>query len=261
MASQPKEPPKADSSYKSFDLVNRGVKRANPLGSTIFVGLRALDPLLQYGILAHGVGSSLLHKVGLETLPAGPPNTGTFVDALGLSPYRLILLAMSVGTSAKHIYWLLGLTQDELPPAAAATVGAYNLVANSIDTLLFTCVATSASLSGDFPQAPLLVGGTLYVAGMVVETLAELQRKKFKQDPRNAGKPFTGGLWSVVRHANYTGYAIWRAGFACAAAGWGVGAFVFAYHAVDFNQRAIPALDEYCAKKVRVFHTSSFRAC
>jgi protein-S-isoprenylcysteine O-methyltransferase Ste14 len=259
MASQPKASPKTNvsSSYESLDLISRGVKRSNPLGSTTFVGLRALDPLLQYGILAHGVGSSLLHKVGLETLPAGPPNTGTFVDALGLSPYRLILLAMSVGTSAKHIYWLLGLSEEELPPGPAAAISTSQSVANSIDTLLFTCAATSASLSGDFPQTPLLVGGSLYVAGMVVEIVAELQRKKFKKDPKNAGKVCTGGLWSVARHVNYTGYLLWRTGFACAAAGWGIGAFVFALHAADFNQRAIPKLDQYCAEKVRVEHFSS----
>jgi hypothetical protein len=42
--------------------------------------------------------------VGLRTLPPGiPAHTGVgFIDALGLSPYRLILLGMTVGTALKQ---------------------------------------------------------------------------------------------------------------------------------------------------------------
>src|ERR1700712_1218434 len=106
MASVPKE-----SGYKpeQFDLIKRGIQKTNPAGNLTFVGLRAVEPIFQYGILAHGIGSGVLHKLGLQTLPAMPPNTGTFLDGLGLSPYRLILVGMSTGAALKQIYWVLGI--------------------------------------------------------------------------------------------------------------------------------------------------------
>jgi protein-S-isoprenylcysteine O-methyltransferase Ste14 len=239
---------------KQMDLIDRGVKEPSPIGSTVFVGLRALDPLLQYGILKHGYGQRLLHGLGLETLPAGlPTNTGVaLIDKLGLSPYRLILLGMSAGSAAKQIYWLLGTSQEMFPPGAAVTVSAYNAIVNSINSLLFTTTLASASLSGSetFPQPPLVVGATLYIVGILVEAIAETQRAAFKRKPENKGKPYTGGLWKFARHINYGGYTLWRAGYATAAGGWIWGAMMFAWQFYDFSQRAVPVLNDYCEKRV-----------
>ncbi|KAK3079938.1 hypothetical protein LTS18_003551, partial [Coniosporium uncinatum] len=80
-----KAPASSGEKKKPMDLIARGVKRPTPVGSTIFVGLRILDPLLQYQILRHGWGTSALQKAGLEILPAGLPTaTGTLIDAIGL---------------------------------------------------------------------------------------------------------------------------------------------------------------------------------
>jgi len=237
---------------KKFDLINRGVKKPNTLGTALFVGLRSLDPLLQYGILANGVGSTLVSKLGLTQLPMGlATNTGTFIDRLGLSPYRLILLAMATGSAIKQIYWLLFTSEDEFPPSAAIPVVIYNSLFNSINSLAFTTTLASASLSSNetFPQTPLLVGAGLYTIGILTEAIAETQRKAFKSDPANKGKVYSGGLWSISRHINYTGYSLWRAGYTLAAAGWGASVFVASYLLVDFNFRAIPVLNEYCAEK------------
>ncbi|KAF2673020.1 hypothetical protein BT63DRAFT_410076 [Microthyrium microscopicum] len=246
MASQPKETP-----GKKFDLINRGVKKSNPAGTGVFIGLRALDPVIQYGILAKGLGSGLLHKVGLETLPALPPNTGTFLDGLGLSPYRLILLAMATGTAVKQIFWLTATANEEFPPAAAVSVSLFNTFMNSLNTLAFTTVAVSASLSdrSQFPQTPLLVGSALYTVGIALETYSEIYRKSFKDDPKNEGKLCTTGPWGIVRHANYLGYVMWRAGFALASGGWALAAVVAATQSADFITRAIPVLDDYCTSK------------
>ena len=231
------------------------------MGTSIFVGLRSLDPLLQYGILAKGVGSGLLAKVGLEQLPAGlATNTGTIVDSLGLSPYRLILLAMSVGNAARQIYWLTALSNEEFTPQFAVMVSIYNSLWNSANDLLFTTAAFSASLSSGqaFPQWPLVVGVLSYVFGQGLETISELQRKKFKSDPKNKGKAYTGGLWKYARHINYTGYALWRAGYACAGGGFAWGAFALAWSLADFAGRSIPALDKYCSERVSIFGLCMF---
>lgn len=230
-------------------MIRRGIKKPSPGGTGLFIALRALDPILQHGILAKGLGSSVLHKIGLDTLPAGPPNTGTFIDRLGLSPYRLILLSMATGTAVKQIYWLVGLSQEEFPPSSAVGVAAFNTVMNSLNTLLFTCEAFSASLSSgaQFPQTPLLVGSALYAVGIGLETYAEVERKRFKDDPKNEGKVCSRGVWSVARHVNYFGYMLWRTGFALAAGGWAWSAINAAYWVAMFNLRAIPALDSYCS--------------
>jgi protein-S-isoprenylcysteine O-methyltransferase Ste14 len=246
------EASKPTKSSKPHDLIHRGIKRHDVPGTLTFIGLRAIEPLLQYGILAHGVGSSLVHGLGLKTLPAGPPNTGTPLDVLGLSPYRLILLGMAVGSAVKHTYWVTVINQEEFGPGLAAFVAIFNSVGNCINSLLFTCTLTSASLSSGsrFPQTPLLVGAGLYTAGILLEVVSETQRKAFKDDPKNKGKVCTTGLWSLSRHMNYAGYALWRTGYALAAGGWIWGAFNFAIATFDFTTRGIPALEAYCSDRV-----------
>ncbi|KAK3080358.1 hypothetical protein LTS18_002132 [Coniosporium uncinatum] len=247
-----KAPASSGEKKKPMDLIARGVKRPTPVGSTIFVGLRTLDPLLQYQILRHGWGTSALQKAGLEILPAGLPTaTGTFIDAIGLSPYRLVLLAMATGSSVKQIYWLLGISQEEFPPSAATAVGIYNTVFNSINSLLFTCALTSGSTynGGTFPQVPFIVGSALYVVGITIETVAEIQRAQFKRDPKNKGQCYNGGLWSWARHINYGGYSLWRTGYSLAAGGWPWALVVMAWLSLDFNLRAVPVLDGYCSER------------
>jgi len=236
---------------KHHDMIQRGIKDPSPVGTATFIGLRLLDPLLQYGILAKGWGSSTLHALGLETLPAGAPTTtGTPIDALGLSPYRLILLAMSAATAAKHAWWVSGPRQERFDVGAALIVAAYNAAANSANALAFTTQALSASLAGDgaFPQVPLVLGAALFVVGLAVEVVAEAQRARFKADPKNKGRPFTGGLFAYARHVNYTGYTLWRAGYALAAGGWVWAAGTVLLHGSDFALRAVPALSDYCER-------------
>jgi len=216
------------------------------------LGLRAADPFLQYGILAKGWGSSAIEAVGSRTLPLGPALvTNTFLDGLGLSPYRLILLAMATGSAVKQNYWLLGVSNEEMPPASSVLVSVFNTLCNSVNNLLFVCAATSASVNGEhFPQTPLLVGSAMYAVGIVTETVAEVQRMRFKKDPANKGKVYRGGLFGTARHVNYGGYTLWRAGYALAAGGWTWGAVVLAWFTFDFSRRGIPVLSHYCEERV-----------
>jgi protein-S-isoprenylcysteine O-methyltransferase Ste14 len=235
------------------DLIHRGVKKSNLLGTGLFIGLRALDPVFQYGLLSHRIGSTVLAKVGIEQLPMGlGTNTGTFIDKLGLSPYRLILLGMATGSAVKQIYWILFTGEEEFPPSAAIPVSIFNTLNNTINTILFGWAVTSASLASNetFPQTPLLVGSLLYTVGILTEAVSETQRRNFKRDPKNKGKPFTGGLWQYARHINYTAYTFWRTGFAVAAGGWTWGAVAAAFFFFSFDKRSIPILDEYCTKRV-----------
>ena len=242
--------PRSDASKKK-DLIARGDYTPTPLGKATFFILRGIEPVLQYSILAHGLGTSVLHRVGLRTLPPGlPTHTGiSLIDGLGLSPYRLVLLGMAVGAAVKQNIWVTALSGEPMPVTGAIAVGVFNAVFNSLSTYAFLTTATSASTEADFPQPALLIGGSLYVVGIMTELIAEVQRKRFKANPDNKGKAYTGGLWSLARHINYGGYTIWRAGYAMVGGGYTLGALVGAFFAWDFTQRAIPILSEYCEKR------------
>ena len=242
--------PRSEESKKK-DLIARGDYTPTPAGKVTFFLLRGIEPVLQYSILAHGLGTSVLHRVGLRTLPPGlPTHTGiSLIDGLGLSPYRLVLLGMAVGAAVKQNIWVTALSGEPMPVNGAIAVGLFNAVFNSLSTYAFLTSATSASTEATFPQPALLVGSSLYVVGIVTELVAEIQRKRFKADPNNKGKAYTGGLWSFARHINYGGYTIWRAGYAMVGGGYTLGALVGAFFAWDFTQRAIPVLNEYCEKR------------
>lgn len=242
--------PRSEASKKQ-DLISRGDYTPTPAGKATFFLLRAIEPALQYGILAHGIGTPILHRLGLRTLPPGlPAHTGIpAIDRLGLSPYRLVLLGMSVGSAIKQDIWVTLLSGEPMPVVPAIQVSLFNAFFNSVSSYAFLLSPTSASKDSVFPQTPLIVGGTLYTVGILTELVAEIQRKRFKADPKNKGKAYTGGLWQFARHINYGGYTIWRAGYALAGGGWVLGALVGALFAIDFSTRAIPVLNEYCEKR------------
>ncbi|KAK3698624.1 hypothetical protein LTR37_016852 [Vermiconidia calcicola] len=229
------------------DLVSRGKYSSNSLGTATFFGLRAADPYLQYQILGNDWGSSLIQRLGGTTLPRGPPLvTNTPLDIIGLSPYRSILFGMGVGAMVKQNLWLLFMSQEEMTPASGAAVGVFNAVFDTVNTLLFVCSQTSASVNGEhFPQSPLIVGASLYTIGLSLEFVSEAQRALWKRDPANKGKVYDGALFGLSRHINYFGYTLWRTGYALAAGGWLWGATTAAWFTYDFTQRGIPVLQEY----------------
>lgn len=255
MSNQSSDPP----ARKANDIIARGVKKPNLAGTATLIGLRALDPLLQYEILAKGLGSSLLAKLGLSTVPLGTAlvvKTGiAAIDNLGLPLPSLILLGMSVGSAVKQIFWLTYISKEDFPPSSAVFVSAYNSVANSICSLLFVAAATSASLSTSLSvpllgtstrlPLPVAVGTALYLVGMILEAGSEGQRKWFKDKPENAGKICTEGLWSWARHINYGGYTLWRAGYALASGSWIAGLAVGAVQALHFVRIGMGNLDYY----------------
>jgi protein-S-isoprenylcysteine O-methyltransferase Ste14 len=240
-------------SQHNGEFLRRGVYKSNFLGTATFIGLRALDPFLQYQILANGLGTSIISKLGLSTLPFF--GISSFTD-LPLS--RQILLGMAVGSTVKQIYWLLVLSNEEFVPKTAAAVSFYNTFVNSFNSLLLVTTATSAALYGPLVQIPgtqqsislpVAIGAVMFVVGILTETVAEFQRKQFKDDPANKGKICASGLWGMARHINYGGYAIWRSGYTLAAGSWPAAAVMAAWQAWTFIKMSIPELDSYLATR------------
>lgn len=89
----------------------------------------------------------------------------------------------------------------------------------------------------------------MFTIGLLMETVAEAQRKQFKSNPENTGKIYTKGLWALARHVNYGGYTLWSAGYMLAASGWAAGVFIMAFLTWDFYSRPIPGLDRYMTEK------------
>ena len=230
------------------DVFVRGNEAQSPLGSTLFVVLRSAEVFLQYGILGAGWGASLLSGLGLPFLTEDRAvETGTPLDALGLSPYRLILVGMSAAAALKQMIWR-SWAGEPMPVNTAVMVGAVNVVLNSVNSFLFLYPGTSAvKHTGEWSLSmPLLVGSTLFVGGLAIELVSEIERALFKSKKPNQGKPYTSGLWSLSRHPNYLGFTLYRAGWALAASGWSFGFFIAAVFTYDFTTRAIPVLEEYC---------------
>jgi steroid 5-alpha reductase family enzyme len=241
---------------RNRDYVSR-VKAPSPLGSTLFVGLRTVDIFIQYGFLARGLASPLLNRLSIST----PTITTAPIVALGLPLQQLIILGMATGTAIKQSYAMLFIQREEMPPATAVAVSIFNTMFNSANTILSLTTAasflTSSVLTRSDSESGLswlfVLGVAGYVIGMATELTAEIQRRNFKNDQRNTGKPYTGGLFALARHINYGGYTVMRAGYAMATGGWIWGAFVFGFFFYDFANRGVPVLDEYCSKRVSYF--------
>lgn len=178
--------------------------------------------------------------------------TNTPLDAaVGLSPYRSILLAMSATCMAKQNFTLLATQQEEMTPGFGAAVGVFNAVWNSVNSLLFVTSQTSASVNGEhFPQTPLIVGSALFATGIFVEAFSEVQRAVWKKDPANKGKVYDQGLFGLSRHVNYFGYTLWRTGYAMAAGGFTWAGVTAGFFTWTFLSSSIPELQGYLEKRV-----------
>ncbi|MCJ1455121.1 hypothetical protein MMC28_005475 [Mycoblastus sanguinarius] len=233
-------------------------KKPSPLGTSLFVGLRAADVVLQYSILQRGWGAQLIQNLGGSAVAFSTPREPPLAY-LGLGPYPAIMSALALGSSTKQILWILGVSEQEMTPAAAVVISVFNTVVNTLNTMFSLWTLTSAapqmatqsaSITDVITSSPLImVGLTLYVVGISTELFSEVQRKSFKNKPENKGKPYGGGLWSWATNINYGGYTLWRAGYAVAAGGLPWGAVVGAFQFHDFVSRGIPVLDRYCTER------------
>lgn len=73
--------------------------------------------------------------------------------------------------------------------------------------------AVHAGSSRAFGAADLL-GASIWLAGLVVESIADAQLARFKRDPANSNRVMDSGLWRYSRHPNYFGDCM---------AWWGIG--------------------------------------
>lgn len=73
-----------------------------------------------------------------------------------------------------------------------------------------------------------VIGIMVWLVGFAFEVVGDMQLRRFKKDPANAGKVMDQGLWSLTRHPNYFGDALlwWGVGIVAAETGSGVIGFI-----------------------------------
>lgn len=238
-------------------------KGPDTLGTLTFVLLRALDLPFQFWLLESGAGISLLRRLGLSAIQQPSPTSASAPSSfslLGLSPYHTLILALATGSSLKQNYWKLFIGKEAMPPSFALSVGVYNTVMNSLNTIFALWTLTSqqpgnqSAFLNTMTSAPLAlqVGLLLYATGLFTEWFSEIQRANFKSNPKNEGKPYSDGLFGFARNINYGGCTLWRTGYAMICGGWIWGAVMASWHMGYFLKSAVPCMEAYCEKRVRM---------
>ncbi|KAK4994556.1 hypothetical protein LTR66_005445 [Elasticomyces elasticus] len=240
------------SSRPPKDTTNDWYKDARRKGTSVsgiltFVALRALDLPIQYCLLRYNVGARLIRYLGGTPIIIPPANTATI---LGLPSYYAAIILLATGSAAKQIFWATRVSEQVLPPPFAILLSAYNTALNSINTVHSVWAWSSNSMSNSSTYSLTQgVGFLLYATGLFTEWYCEMQRKRSKEDPRNKGKPYSGGLFGLASNIDYGGYTLWRTGYATFCAGLPWAGVMTAWLAEDFCGRAIPSMEGYCENK------------
>jgi protein-S-isoprenylcysteine O-methyltransferase Ste14 len=215
---------------KPNSLMDRSNKDPSPGPRLVFSLLRAIDPYLQYLLMFNGYGYEILSKASIETVSAGPKG--------------IALVAMAAGCAVKQIINMVYVLETRMHYGPVVLICIYNTVTNALATLSALVYEPSHELG-----IPQYIGISLFTVGLSAELISELQRKRFKDNPANQGKVYTGGLFSLARHINYGGYTLWRTGFALTSGSYWLAAFQFVWHMWNFTKRSVPHLTDYCSTK------------
>jgi protein-S-isoprenylcysteine O-methyltransferase Ste14 len=114
-----------------------------------------------------------------------------------------------------------------------------------ISALVFSCALLNPTWRPEF----LYVGAAVHAAAAAVELAAELQRKRFKDDPGNRGRLCTSGPWGVVRHPNFAMNVLYGAAYGFATGGLLFVGFPVAMYVGNFVTNAIPPKETYLKGK------------
>ncbi|TRM65615.1 hypothetical protein BD626DRAFT_547047 [Schizophyllum amplum] len=223
---------------------------------------RAADIPFQYVLFKKGYALGALVRVGLmKPSEIGNAALTTGPGILGLGPIPTLLLGMYTVSSLRHAYWVTVTNTMYFSASGAGFVSFYNSLMNTANTLL-TAYTTShlAQVVSNVTYADSFggwaaslgwqqwVGLGLFTSGIAIEMLSEESRKAFKKDPKNKGRIDDTGLFGIVRHPNYLGYSLWRAG-ATLATGSVPAAFVTLLLQVGQFASSIPHLSSHMASK------------
>jgi hypothetical protein len=68
--------------------------------------------------------------------------------------------------------------------------------------IIYLTFAFTGGTNSNQPGAPVYLGVVFYLLGSFINTGAEYMRCRWKKDPENKGKLYTGGFFKLSRHIN-----------------------------------------------------------
>ena len=90
------------------------------------------------------------------------------------------------------LFWFINFTGLQMMPTVLVFLGCLSL---------YPVLSTGSSHFGIFD----MIGIIVTASSILIESIADIQMKKFKSKGENKGKIITIGLWSYSRHPNYLG--------------------------------------------------------
>lgn len=164
-----------------------------------------------------------------------------FPDAEGLPARRWVIFAFNCIILMRMAFMMFHLMRRSIPWQEAVSVP----MAFALYYVGFTLLVLPS-------RAPLGIwdglGIALFVIGCVLNTGSELQRHRFKSDPANRGKLYTGGFFGFSMHINFFGDILWVLGYAIVADNlWAF--LVPAFTASFFAFYNVPMLDRHLAAR------------
>ena len=175
----------------------------------------------------------------LAFIPARLFQTERFYDLTGSITYIAVTLAaISVATAPSGAQWLIAIMIfiwagrlgsflfrrihaaggdqrfDHIKVSSSRFFVAWTLQGAWV--VMTSCAALTAILSAERTAVGVIyvMGAVMWVAGFVIEVMADQQKSRFRADPANAGRFINVGLWARSRHPNYFGEILLWAGIA-----------------------------------------------
>jgi protein-S-isoprenylcysteine O-methyltransferase Ste14 len=204
--------------------------------------LKANDPLIkeknEYPIASNFKSTA---QTPTSSTPATMSSTSTFRIAKRHSDLRANILALE--SALISIVYIYAIAKHSPPLPQAYLLGffgvAYLLRLNAmaiwllprelaLEEITFVPLVWLTSIMASFvwkssdetSTFQLLLSTALYVLGSYLNSYSELQRKWWKEDPRNKGRCYMLGLFALSRNINYFGDTVLFSGWAIATGAW-----------------------------------------
>lgn len=161
-----------------------------------------------------------------------------------INDWRVVIFLTCVLIAALHqIFWAWFLSRERFTWFMA--LFPWN---NALDWLWVYFLSTALNSNLQI-NTWVIIGAMLFVIGTSIELISELQRYHFKRDSNNEGKLYTGGLFSVVIHPNYTGYILWRSALSLMTGYPVLFGISLVFHFAQFYFHADPPFQKYMSNK------------
>lgn len=128
----------------------------------------------------------------------------------------IVMWAMRLGSFLVFRIWNTGRDKrfDEMRNSFRKFISFWILQGLSVFAVSLAVIAFATESRGDVVGTSLF-GLAVFFGGLIIETIADLQKLQFTSKESNKGKWIDKGLWSVSRHPNYLGeMLVWIGVFA-----------------------------------------------